>query len=80
MTKIGERIPDYEQIRDIFLNYEGSTEYDTKYKPVNRQAVVDMLVSYDFDAGRVNSALDRIEKARKEAEAKKRQRSLDSWF
>lgn len=80
MTKIGENIPDYEEIRDIFLNYSGTEDYETKFKPIDRQAVVDMLVSYDFDEGRVNSALDRIEKARKEAAAKKKQRSLDSWF
>ncbi len=80
MHKIGETIPEYEEIRDIFLNYSGTDEYETKYKPIDRQAVVDMLTDYDFDANRVNSALDRIEKARKEADAKRRQRSLDSWF
>ena len=80
MTKIGESIPDYEEIRDIFLNYSGTDDYETKYRPIDRQAVVDMLTDYDFDANRVNSALDRIEKARKETEAKKRQRSLDAWF
>ena len=80
MTKIGENIPEYEEIRDIFLNYAGTEDYETKYRPIDRQAVVDMLTDYDFDANRVNSALDRIEKARKEADAKKRQRSLDAWF
>ncbi len=80
MTKIGENIPDYEEIRDIFLNYSGTDDYQTNYRPIDRQAVVDMLTDYDFDANRVNSALDRIEKARKETEAKKRQRSLDAWF
>lgn len=80
LSKIGETVPDREEIREIFLKYEGSADYDTKYRPIDRQAVVDMLVSYDFDESRVNSALDRIEKARKEADAKKKQRSLDAWF
>lgn len=80
LTKIGETIPDYEEIREIFLKYDGSSDYDTKFKPIDRQAVLDMMTSYDFDANRVNSALDRIEKARKEAAEKKKQRSLDAWF
>lgn len=80
LSKIGESIPDYQEIREIFLKDEGNADYDTKYNPIDREAVIEMLTSYDFDAGRVSSALDRIEKARKEAKAKRSQRSLDSWF
>ncbi len=80
LSKIGETIPDYQEIREIFLKDEGNTDYDTKYHPIDRDAAIEMLTSYDFDPNRVSSALDRIEKARKDAEAKKRQRSLDSWF
>lgn len=80
LAKIGETIPDYQEIREIFLGDNGSTDYTTSYGPIDRDAVVDMLTSYDFDPNRVNSALDRIEKARKENKAKRNQRSLDSWF
>ncbi len=39
-----------------------------------------MLTSYDFSEQRVNAALDRIEKARKEQRKKNNQMSLDQWF
>ncbi len=65
LRKIGEDIPDYQEIRGIFLDYEGSDDYSVEHGPLDRQAVVDMLTSYDFSADRVNSALDRIESARK---------------
>lgn len=80
LRKIGEDIPDYQEIRGIFLDYEGSDDYSVEHGPLDRQAVVDMLTSYDFSADRVNSALDRIESARKEEERKRKQRALDAWF
>ncbi|WP_400249725.1 flap endonuclease-1 [Methanomethylophilus alvi] len=80
LRKIGEDIPDYQEIREIFLDYEGSDDYSVEHGPLDRQAVVDMLTSYDFSADRVNSALDRIESARKEEERKRKQKALDAWF
>ncbi|WP_400225079.1 flap endonuclease-1 [Methanomethylophilus alvi] len=80
LRKIGEDIPDYQEIREIFLDYEGSDDYSVEHGPLDRQAVVDMLISYDFSADRVNSALDRIESARKEEERKRKQKALDAWF
>ena len=80
LRKIGEDIPDYQEIRGIFLDYEGSDDYSVEHGPLDRQAVVDMLTSYDFSADRVNSALDRIESARKEEEPKRKQKALDAWF
>lgn len=80
LRKIGEDIPDYQKIRGIFLDYEGSDDYSVEHGPLDRQAVVDMLTSYDFSADRVNSALDRIESARKEEERKRKQKALDAWF
>ena len=80
LRKIGEDIPDYQEIRGIFLDYEGSDDYSVEHGPLDRQAVVDMLTSYDFSADRVNSALDRIESARKEEERKRKQKALDAWF
>lgn len=80
LRKIGEDIPDYQEIRGIFLDYEDSDDYSVEHGPLDRQAVVDMLTSYDFSADRVNSALDRIESARKEEERKRKQKALDAWF
>ena len=80
LRKIGEDIPDYQEIRGIFLDYEGSDDYSVEHGPLDRQAVVDMLTSYDFSADRVNSALDRIESARKEEERKRKQKALDAWL
>lgn len=80
LRKIGEDIPDYQEIRGIFLDYEGSDDYSVEHGPLDRQAVVDMLTSYDFSTDRVNSALDRIESARKEEERKRKQKALDAWF
>ena len=80
LRKIGEDIPDYQEIRGIFLDYEGSDDYSVEHGPLDRQAVVDMLTSYDFSVDRVNSALDRIESARKEEERKRKQKALDAWF
>ena len=80
LRKIGEDIPDYQEIRGIFLDYEGSDDYSVEHGPLDRQAVVDMLTSYDFSADRVNSAVDRIESARKEEERKRKQKALDAWF
>ena len=80
LRKIGEDIPDYQEIRGIFLDYEGSDDYSVEHGPLDRQAVVDMLTSYDFSADRVNSALDRVESARKEEERKRKQKALDAWF
>ena len=80
LPKIHEEIPDADEIRSIFLDDTGSDDYSVKYRPADRQHVVDMLVSYDFSEDRVNSALDRIDKARAESEKKRKQSSLDSWF
>ncbi|AGI47518.1 flap structure-specific endonuclease [Thermoplasmatales archaeon BRNA1] len=80
LSKIGTDIPDKDEIRAIFLSDEGSDDYSTAFKPIDREAVVNMLTGYDFSEDRVKSALDRIENARKEQEKARRQRSLDSWF
>ena len=80
LPKIHEEIPEADDIRSIFLDDTGADEYAVKYAPAQRQRVLDMLTSYDFSEDRVNSALDRIDKARAEMEKKRRQTSLDGWF
>ena len=80
LPKIHEEIPEADEIRSIFLDDAGADDYTVKYAPAQRQRVLDMLTSYDFSEDRVNSALDRIDKARAEMEKKRRQTSLDGWF
>lgn len=80
LAKLNAEVPEYEEVRRIFLADDGSDEYTTQPQPLQRAKAVDMLVSYDFSADRVNVALDRIEKARQANETKQRQKSLDSWF
>lgn len=80
LPRIGQEIPEYPEIRDIFLRYEGNDSYSTDYRPVEKDRAVEMLATYDFNPERVSGALDRIEKARMEQETRRRQKSLDSWF
>ena len=80
MDKTGTEIPNYQMIRDIFLNSEYTQNYDTVPKEIDRDAVIDMLKDYDFSVERVTSTLDKLENARKTLKSKKNQRLLDSWF
>jgi flap endonuclease-1 len=80
LARIGEEIPEYEEIRHIFLDYKGEDDYSLKYTEPDREKVVEMLTGYDFSPDRVNSALDRIDKARAEQKKKRQQRSLDAFF
>jgi flap endonuclease-1 len=80
LTQLGQDVPGYQDVRDIFLHSTYSDEYVLKPGQMDREGVLDMLASYDFSRERVGSALDKIENARKSNAAKKTQRSLDSWF
>ncbi len=80
LPKIDEDVENYDKIRSIFLDSEYSDDYDVNPKPIDREAVLELMVSRDFSEDRVNSTIDRIEEARKVAIARKRQRSLDAWF
>ncbi len=77
---IGKEIEGYDEIRDIFLRGTYADDYDITPRPVDREAVLDLMTSYDFTPERVNGALNRIEESRKTEIARKRQRSLDAWF
>ncbi|MCK9322698.1 MAG: flap endonuclease-1 [Candidatus Methanomethylophilaceae archaeon] len=77
---IGEEIPEYQDIRDIFLNSTYSDDYDLKPKNIDRDAVIEMMKGYDFSQDRIENTLNKIEDSRKANIAKKKQRSLDSWF
>ena len=81
LSYIDEEIPEYQEIRDIFLGELSTTDdYDVTVEEVDRDAVMDMLKSYDFSPMRIESALDRIEKSRTSNKAKRSQKTLDSWF
>lgn len=80
LAHINKDIPEYQEVRDIFLNSPNSDDYEIDPKKVDRVAVVDMLTAYDFSPTRVEAALDRIERCRETNKSKRSQRSLDAWF
>ena len=80
LKHIGQDIPDYEDVRGIFLDGEYSDAYRLNPEDMDRDGVIDMLAGYDFTESRIVSALDKIDSARAANKAKRQQRSLDSWF
>ena len=80
MRHLNTDIPNYEEIRKIFLNGTYSDDYSLKPREIDRAAVVEFMTSYDFSKDRVESALSKIENARVFNKAKRQQKSLDSWF
>jgi flap endonuclease-1 len=61
IASLGKEMPEYEQVRDIFLRCERTDEYSLQAYPPDRQKVMDMLVSdYNFSEQRVGNALDKI--------------------
>jgi len=80
LEHLGCEIPEYQQIRDIFLNGTYSNDYDLSPREIDKDATIDFLVDHDFSKERVTSAITKIENARKSNKAKRQQRSLDAWF
>ena len=80
LTHLGQEIPEYQEVRKIFLNGHYSDDYDLRPREIDRDGVIEFLVDHDFSKERVRSTLDKIENARKANVAKKQQRSLDAWF
>lgn len=80
LEHLGQEIPEYQEVRDIFLHGNYSDDYDLKPREIDREAVIEFLVDRDFSKERVRSTLDKIDSARKTNVAKKQQRSLDAWF
>lgn len=73
----GFEIPNYEEIRDIFLNPETNEGYELKWSAPEEKKIIEFLCEeHDFSEVRVESALKKIEESRKQAA----QRSLDQWF
>jgi flap endonuclease-1 len=80
LAHIGEEIPEYQQVRDIFLHGSYSDDYSVKPREVDRDAVIEYMRDRDFSENRVTSALDRIDASRKANRARRQQSSLDAWF
>ena len=80
LAHIGEEIPEYQQVRDIFLNGTYSDDYSVKAGDIDRDAVIQYMKDRDFSESRVVSALNRIDASRKANKAKRQQSSLDDWF
>lgn len=80
LPHLDKEIPEYEEIRTIFLNGEHFDDYQLKPVEIDRAAVLELMMQYDFSPDRVNGTLDKIENARNDECARKKQRSLDCWF
>lgn len=80
LAHLGQDVPGYQDVRDIFLSSTYSDDYDVRPGEVDHEAVVELLTGYNFSKDRVESAIRKIELARDANAAKKCQRSLDSWF
>jgi flap endonuclease-1 len=77
LAHIEADIPEAEQIRDIFLKPNVTSDYKVAFKPVDEVAVKKLLVEeHDFGEDRVKSTFVRYAKLH---EALK-QRSLDAFF
>ncbi len=76
----GYDIPDYEEVREIFLNGPRSDDYEVKPGKIDREGVLEMMTGHGFSEDRVRIVLDKIEASRKAESDRKKQRSLDCWF
>ncbi|MDR0198449.1 MAG: flap endonuclease-1 [Methanomassiliicoccaceae archaeon] len=80
MRHIGEYIDNYEEIRKIFLGSTYSDDYDLAMKKIDTEKVCELMCEeHDFSKERVLSVIGRIENSRRTEDARRKQRSLDSW-
>jgi len=80
MSHLGEEVEYYDEIRNIFLRSEYSDDYDLTAKKIDEDKVCELMCDeHDFSKERVLAVINRIENSRKEENARKKQRSLDSW-
>ncbi len=73
-------IPEYEDVREIFLNGPKSDDYSVKTQPMDREGILNMMTGYGFSEDRVNAVITKIETARNAESNRKKQKSLDAWF
>ena len=73
----GFEIPNYERVREIFLNPEVTDDYELHWRNPDAEGIKDYLCGErDFSENRVSSAVNRLLEARKRAN----QTTLDAWF
>lgn len=71
------QIPNYERLREIFLNPPVNESYEIVWRGVDAEGIRDLLCrEHDFSERRVDSAIKRLDT---QFQASK-QKSLDSWF
>jgi flap endonuclease-1 len=81
LAALDKELPEYEEIKEIFLHYEHTDEYDLKLHPPEREKVVEMLVGqYDFNEQRVQNALQKMVPPAPMRVGKGSQKNLDSYF
>ncbi|MBR4686280.1 MAG: flap endonuclease-1 [Candidatus Methanomethylophilaceae archaeon] len=73
-------IPEYEEVREIFLNGPRSDDYSVKVGDIDREGILDLMNEYEFSEDRMVNVINKIETARKAEANRKKQRSLDAWF
>lgn len=77
---LGEEIPEYEQIRAIFLDGKYVQDYVLEQGELDYDGALEMLEGRGFSAVRVESTLKKIDEARKFNRSKACQKSLSDWF
>ena len=77
MATKGYEIPNYERVREIFLNPEVTDDYEIRWHDPDMDGIKDYLCGKrDFSENRVTSAVNRLIEARKKAG----QMTLDAWL
>ncbi len=76
----GFDIPEYEDVRAIFLDGPKSDDYSVKTGEIDGDGVIEMMTDYGFTEERVAAVVKKIETARKAESDRRKQRSLDQWF
>ena len=80
LPAIGQEIPEYQEVRDIFLNGPNSDDYEVKPGVADMEGTIEMMTAYGFSEERVRAVVNKIEAARKAESSRKKQKSLDNWF
>ena len=72
LQAIGQEIPGYQDVRDIFLNGPGSDDYSVVPGTIDKEGTLEMMCSYGFSEDRVRSVVDRIQASRKAESSRKK--------
>lgn len=80
LPAICQEIPEYQDVRDIFLNGPHNDDYNVKPGAIDPDAVVEMMTGHGFSAERVRNVATKISESRKAESSRRKQRSLDQWF